>query len=79
MIAPDYRADIHRIADSLRSARLPRSITDGCSSVVCKSAAVDLSTAGKQELDAAEDKVQILVKQRDGSLKREPFLTEKPV
>jgi exodeoxyribonuclease VII small subunit len=47
--------------------------------VVCKSAAVDLSTAGKQELDAAEDKVQILVKQRDGSLKREPFLTEKPV
>jgi exodeoxyribonuclease VII small subunit len=34
---------------------------------------VGLSAACKQELDAAEGKVQ----QRDGSLKPEPFLTEK--
>jgi exodeoxyribonuclease VII small subunit len=38
---------------------------------------VSLSSACKQELDAAEGKVQILLKQRDGSLKAEPFLTEK--
>ena len=39
---------------------------------------VGLSAACKQELDSAEGKVQQLVKQRDGSLKAEPFLTEKP-
>jgi exodeoxyribonuclease VII small subunit len=38
---------------------------------------VNLSAACKKELDAAEGKVQMLVKQRDGSLKAEPFLTEK--
>ena len=38
---------------------------------------VSLSAACKQELDAAEGKVQILLKQRDGSLKPEPFPTEK--
>lgn len=38
---------------------------------------VGLSAACKQELDAAEGKVQILVKQRDGSSKLEPFLTDK--
>ena len=38
---------------------------------------VGLSSACKQELDAAEGKVQMLVKQRDGSLKPEAFLTEK--
>jgi exodeoxyribonuclease VII small subunit len=32
-----------------------------------------LSTQCKQELDSAENKVQILLKQRDGSLKPEPF------
>jgi exodeoxyribonuclease VII small subunit len=37
---------------------------------------VNLSAACKQELDAAEGKVQMLVKQRDGSQKLEPFLTE---
>lgn len=37
---------------------------------------VSLSTACKQELDAAEGKVEMLVKQRDGSLKPEPFLSE---
>jgi exodeoxyribonuclease VII small subunit len=35
---------------------------------------VGLSAACKQELDAAEGKVQMLVKQRDGSQKLEPFL-----
>jgi len=40
---------------------------------------VGLSAACKQELDAAEGKVQMLVKQRDGSLKAEPLLTEKPL
>jgi exodeoxyribonuclease VII small subunit len=39
---------------------------------------VSLSAACKAELDAAEGKVQMLVRQRDGSLKPEPFLTEKP-
>jgi len=38
---------------------------------------VGLSTACKKELDAAEGKVQILIKQRDGSVKTEPFPTEK--
>jgi exodeoxyribonuclease VII small subunit len=39
---------------------------------------VGLSSACKQELDAAEGKVEMLVKQRDGSLKPEAFLPEKP-
>ncbi|MGD0735627.1 MAG: exodeoxyribonuclease VII small subunit [Terracidiphilus sp.] len=34
---------------------------------------VGLSATCKQELEAAEGKVQILIKQRDGSLKPEPF------
>ncbi len=38
---------------------------------------VGLSTLCKQELEAAEGKVQMLIKQRDGSLKAEPFSTEK--
>jgi exodeoxyribonuclease VII small subunit len=38
---------------------------------------VTLSAACKKELDEAEGKVQTLVKQRDGSLKAEPFLTDK--
>jgi exodeoxyribonuclease VII small subunit len=39
---------------------------------------VSLSAACKTELDAAEGKVQILIKQRDGSLKAEAFPAEKP-
>ena len=39
---------------------------------------VNLSATCKQELEAAEGKVQMLVKQRDGTLKPEDFLTEKP-
>lgn len=38
---------------------------------------VGLSAACKKELEAAEGKVQILIKQRDGSLKAEPFQNEK--
>jgi exodeoxyribonuclease VII small subunit len=37
-------------------------------------AGVGLSASCKKELDEAEGKVQMLVKQRDGSLKAEPFL-----
>ena len=40
---------------------------------------VGLSAACKTELDTAEGKVQMLVKQRDGTLKAEPFPTEKPL
>ena len=39
---------------------------------------VSLSAACKQELDAAEGKVEMLIKQRDGSLKVEPFANDKP-
>ena len=39
---------------------------------------VGLSAACKKELDEAEGRVQMLVKQRDGSMKTEPFLSEKP-
>ena len=38
---------------------------------------IELSAACKQELDAAEGKVQMLVKQRDGGHKLEPFLDGK--
>lgn len=38
---------------------------------------VELSAACKKELEAAEGKVQMLIKQRDGSLKTEPFPTKK--
>jgi exodeoxyribonuclease VII small subunit len=34
---------------------------------------VRLSNACKAELEAAEGKVQVLMKQRDGSMKLEPF------
>ncbi len=35
-----------------------------------------LSLACKVELDEAEGKIQVLVKQRDGNYKAEPFLNE---
>ncbi len=38
---------------------------------------VGLSATCKKELDEAEGKVQMLVKQRDGSLKAEPFPADK--
>ncbi len=34
---------------------------------------IHLSAVCKEELDAAEGKVQILLRQRDGSVKAEPF------
>lgn len=37
---------------------------------------VALSAACKKELDEAEGKVQMLIKQRDGSFKTEPFPPE---
>jgi exodeoxyribonuclease VII small subunit len=39
---------------------------------------VGLSAACKTELDSAEGKVQMLVRQRDGSLKPQAFLADKP-
>ncbi len=39
---------------------------------------VQLSGACKQELETAEGKVQILLKQRDGSMKAEPFPPNQP-
>jgi len=38
---------------------------------------IGLSAACKKELEAAEGKVQMLIKQRDGSLKTETFPPEK--
>ena len=38
---------------------------------------VGLSAACKKELEEAEGKVQVLIKQRDGSMKAEPFPAEK--
>jgi exodeoxyribonuclease VII small subunit len=38
---------------------------------------VGLSAACKKEIDEAEGRVQILIKQRDGSLKTEPFPNDK--
>lgn len=38
---------------------------------------VGLSASCKKELEAAEGKVETLIKQRDGSFKTEPFVTDK--
>lgn len=40
---------------------------------------VGLSAVCKQELDTAEGKVQLLIKQRDGSFKTESFPSEKSI
>lgn len=39
---------------------------------------VNLSAVCKQEIEAAEGKVQLLTRQRDGSVKTEVFPPEKP-
>lgn len=62
---------LEKIVDQLERGDLPldesvRLFEDG----------VRLSTACKQELDAAEGKVQILMKERDGSMRAEPFPTK---
>jgi len=59
---------LEKIVDQLERGDLPleesvRLFEDG----------VRLSTACKQELDTAEGKVQILMKERDGSMRVEPF------
>ena len=59
---------LEKIVDQLERGDLPleqsiRLFEDG----------VRLSTACKQELDAAEGKVQILMKERDGSMRAEIF------
>ncbi|AXC11032.1 Exodeoxyribonuclease VII small subunit [Acidisarcina polymorpha] len=59
---------LEKIVDQLEHGDLPleesiRLFEDG----------VRLSSSCKQELDAAEGKVQILMKERDGSMRAEPF------
>ncbi len=59
---------LEKIVDQLERGDLPleeslRLFEDG----------VRLSSACKQELDAAEGKVQILMKERDGSMRLETF------
>jgi exodeoxyribonuclease VII small subunit len=59
---------LEKIVDQLERGDLPleesiRLFEDG----------VRLSSACKQELDSAEAKVQILMKERDGSMRTEPF------
>ncbi len=64
----DSLKQLEKIVDHLERGDLPleesiRLFEDG----------VRLSSACKQELDAAEGKVQILMKERDGSMRAEPF------
>jgi exodeoxyribonuclease VII small subunit len=64
----DSLKHLEKIVDQLERGDLPleesvRLFEDG----------VRLSTACKQELDAAEGKVQILMKERDGGMRAEPF------
>ena len=59
---------LEKIVDQLERGDLP--LED---SIRLFEEGVKLSTACKQELDAAEAKVQILMKQRDGSHRPEPF------
>jgi exodeoxyribonuclease VII small subunit len=40
---------------------------------------VGLSSSCRDQLEAAEGRVQMLVRQRDGSMRVEPSLAEKPV
>jgi exodeoxyribonuclease VII small subunit len=59
---------LEKIVDQLERGDLPleesiRLFEDG----------VKLSSACKQELDTAEAKVQMLMKERDGSMRAEPF------
>ena len=65
---------LESIVDQLEKGDLPLE-----SSLKLFEEGVALSAVCKQELDAAEGKVEMLVKQRDGSLKAEPFPSEKTV
>lgn len=64
----DSIKQLEKIVEQLEKGDLP--LED---SVKLFEEGVRLSSACKQELDEAEGKVQILVKQRDGSMKAEPF------
>ena len=59
---------LEKIVDQLERGDLPLE-----ESIRLFEEGVRLSTACKQELDAAEGKVQILMKERDGSMRAEPF------
>ena len=65
---------LESIVDQLEKGDLPLE-----SSLKLFEEGVALSAVCKQELDAAEGKVEMLVKQRDGSLKAEPFPSQKTV
>jgi exodeoxyribonuclease VII small subunit len=39
---------------------------------------IELSTSCKDQLEKAEGKVQVLMRQRDGSLEPQPFAPQKP-
>lgn len=64
----DSLKQLETIVDQLEKGDLP--LED---SVRLFEQGVALSRACKEELDAAEGKVQILLKQRDGSMKAEVF------
>ena len=59
---------LEKIVDQLERGDLP--LED---SIRLFEEGVKLSSACKQELDAAEAKVQILMKERDGSMRAVPF------
>jgi len=59
---------LEKIVDQLERGDLPLE-----ESIRLFEEGVHLSSACKQELDAAEGKVQILMKERDGSMRAEPF------
>ena len=59
---------LEKIVDQLERGDLPLE-----ESIRLFEEGVRLSTACKQELETAEGKVQILMKERDGSIRAEPF------
>jgi exodeoxyribonuclease VII small subunit len=59
---------LEKIVDQLERGDLPLE-----ESVRLFEEGVRLSTSCKQELDTAEGKVQILMKERDGGMRAEPF------
>lgn len=59
---------LEKIVDQLERGDLPLE-----ESIRIFEEGVRISAACKQELEAAEGKVQILMKQKDGSMKPEPF------
>jgi exodeoxyribonuclease VII small subunit len=68
----DSLRQLEKIVDQLERGDLP--LED---SVKLFEEGVQLSQACKQELDSAEGKVQLLLKQRDGSMKAETFPAQK--